>query len=66
MEMVLRKLSNGELVGIDLTHNVEGRRYAVVRPIGWVISDPGLMREAWLEARLLNADEINVLVCEGE
>ena len=59
--MPLAKLSNGELVQIDLSHDQQGVRYARVYGVGWRIpKNSKLEREAHSIARLL-ADEVEVI-----
>ncbi|MHA1280166.1 MAG: hypothetical protein ACTSQ8_23505 [Candidatus Helarchaeota archaeon] len=62
--MVLRKLSNGELIQIDLHHDKEGRRYATVYGVGFRIKKGSPEeREAHEWAKLL-ADEIEIITSD--
>ena len=59
--MVLRKLSSGELVQIQLSHDEKGRTYAVVYGVGFRLrKGPRDYAEAKAEAQLL-ADEVEIL-----
>ena len=59
--MPLAKLSNGQLVQIDLSHDEQGVRYARVYGVGWRIpKNSKLEDEAYAEARLW-ADEVEVI-----
>ena len=62
--MVLRKLSSGELVQIQLSHDEEGRRYALVYGVGFRLRKGTRdYAEAKAEAQLL-ADEVEILADE--
>jgi len=62
--MVLRKLSNGELIQIDLHHDKEGRRYATVYGVRFRIKkESPEEREAYEWAALL-ADEIEIITSD--
>jgi len=62
--MVLRKLSNGELVQIQLSHDDCGKRFAVVYGLGFKIKKGSQEeKEAYALAELL-ADDIKVLTAE--
>ncbi len=58
--MVLRKLENGELIQIDLSHDEQGKRYATVYGVGWEITEDYLP-EVFAELDLLFVDEATIL-----
>lgn len=62
--MVLRKLKNGELIQIQLSHDETGKRYATVHGVGFKLRKGSPeAKEAYEIARLM-ADEVSVIEVE--
>ena len=59
--MPLRKLSNGELIQIDLHHNEEGKLYATVYGVGFQIKKGSPEKREAQEIAELMADEVEVI-----
>jgi len=59
--MVLRKLGNGELIQIQLSHDEEGKRYATVYGVGFSIKKGSQEEQEAREWAELIADKIDII-----
>lgn len=63
---MLKKLGNGELVQVQLSHDEEGRRKALLYGVGWVIPACSTFEQEAYEEGLLLANEVEVITSSSE
>lgn len=59
--MVLRRLSNGKLIQIDLSHDEQGRRYARVYGVGFKLKEATIEYKEAMELAELYADIVEII-----